>query len=239
MKRNFLVLILIISFNSCVEESQLIFTESNQLYQKNANIELNIPVAGGNSELAIAINEKIENHIANTLVFAEEDSDTITLDQGITKFDNEYKNFKADFEESKLVWEATFDGEVIYQSSEIVSIAISSYTNTGGAHGNSVITFYNFDAISGTILQNEDLINDLESFTKIAEEHFRTDVKLEASESIDDYFFGEPFHLPANIGFNEEGMILLYNTYEVASYAMGITEFTIPFEEINSLLVKK
>lgn len=239
MKRIFFVLILITSFYSCVEESRLTFSESNQLYQKNANIELNIPVAGGNSDLAIAINEKIENHIANTLLFSEEDSDTITLEQGIAKFDNEYKNFKTDFEESKLVWEATFDGEVIYQSSEIVSVAISSYTNTGGAHGNSVITFYNFDAISGTILEIEDLINDLETFTKIAEEHFRTDVNLETSETIDDYFFGDPFHLPANIGFNEEGLVLLYNTYEVASYAMGITEFTIPFEEISSLLIKK
>ena len=238
MKRFFLVIIISLSFNACVEESQLMFSESNQFYQKNANIEINIPVAEGDTELAALINSKIENHIANTLLFSEEDSETATLEEGISRFDTEYKNFKSDFEESKLVWEATFDAEVMYQSSEIISIAISSYTNTGGAHGNSVITFYNFDSISGEILKTSEIISNLDAFTKIAEQHFMVDVEMEASESIDDYFFGEPFHLPANIGYNEEGLVLLYNTYEVASYAMGITEFTIPFEEIESLLIK-
>ena len=238
MNRFFLVIIISFSFNACVEEPQLIFSESNQFYQKNANIEINIPVAEGDSELATLINSKIENHIANTLIFSEEDSETATLEEGISRFDSEYKIFKSDFEESKLIWEATFDGEVMYQSSEVVSIAISSYTNTGGAHGNSIITFYNFDSNTGKLLEIPEIISNIDAFTKIAEQHFIVDVKMEDSESIDNYFFGEPFHLPANIGYNEEGLVLLYNTYEVASYAMGITEFTIPFEDIKSLLVK-
>jgi hypothetical protein len=53
-----------------------------------------------------------------------------------------------------------------------------------------------------------------------------------------DFFFGKDFVLPENIGYNEEGLLLLYNTYEIASYAMGITEFTIPYSEINNLLLK-
>ena len=238
MKRFFLIIIISLSFNACVEELQLTFSESNQFYQKNANIEINIPVAEGESEVASQINSKIENHIANILIFSEEDSDIATLEEGISRFDTEYKKFKSDFEESKLIWEATFDGEVMYQSSEIISIAISSYTNTGGAHGNSVITFYNFDSISGKLLETSEIISNLDAFTTIAGQHFIIDVKMEDSETIGDYFFGEPFHLPANIGYNEEGLVLLYNTYEVASYAMGITEFTIPFDEIESLLIK-
>ena len=38
--------------------------------------------------------------------------------------------------------------------------------------------------------------------------------------------------LPENIGFSDEGVILLYNVYEIAPYSEGITEFTIPFEEV-------
>lgn len=239
MKHNFWFIVLFLSLVSCVEEAQLIFTESNQLYKGNATIEINIPIAQGDTELANNINLKIENHIANTLIFSEEDSNTATLEEGISKFDAEYKNFKSDFEESKLIWEATFDGEVMYQTSEVISIAISSYINTGGAHGNSVLTFYNFDTLNREILEVEDFINNIDAFTKIAEQHFIEDVDLDESETIADYFFGESFHLPANIGFNEEGLVLLYNTYEVASYAMGITEFTIPFEDIDSLLIKQ
>lgn len=237
MKRFFWLIALLFTFFSCVED-ELLFIESNQLYQDNATIEINIPIAQGNSETAKKINIKIENHIANTLIFSEDDSDTATLEEGISKFDLEYKNFKADFEESNLVWEATFDGEVMYQSSEIISIAINSYTNTGGAHGNSVITIYNFDSVTGNLFEIHELVNDISALTEIAESHFKSDVKLEENESLDDYFFGQPFHLPANIGYNEEGIVILYNTYEVASYAMGITEFTIPYEEIESLLLK-
>lgn len=237
MKRFFWLIALLFTFFSCVED-ELLFIESNQLYQDNATIEINIPIAQGNSETAKKINIKIENHIANTLIFSEDDSDTATLEEGISKFDLEYKNFKADFEESNLVWEATFDGEVMYQSSEIISIAINSYTNTGGAHGNSVITIYNFDSVTGNLFEIHELVNDISALTEISESHFKSDVKLEENESLNDYFFGQPFHLPANIGYNEEGIVILYNTYEVASYAMGITEFTIPYEEIESLLLK-
>ena len=55
-------------------------------------------------------------------------------------------------------------------------------------------------------------------------------------QSIEDYFFGKPFQLPENIGFNNNGLLLLYNTYEIASYAQGYTEFVIPFNDCESFL---
>ena len=56
------------------------------------------------------------------------------------------------------------------------------------------------------------------------------------SEDFGDSFFGKRFQLPESIGFSDEGVIVLYNTYELASYSQGITEFTIPYEEANSFL---
>ena len=38
------------------------------------------------------------------------------------------------------------------------------------------------------------------------------------------------------MGFNENGIILLYNVYEIASYVQGVTEFTIPYAEANPYL---
>ena len=122
------------------------FTETNALYEDNAIIELNIPKAEGSSIPAQAINKVIENHIANMLVFLEEPSDTLKLDYAIKTFDSEYKSFKDGFGESAMVWDASFDGEVTYQSSELISIAINSYVNSGGAHGNLNVTFFNFDS---------------------------------------------------------------------------------------------
>ncbi len=231
MKRFFLSLILLSVF-SCIEETKLSFIETNDIFEDNAVVEINIPKAEGNSNLANTINYKIKNHIANMLNFSEDDADSITLNDAINKFDAEYKLFKNDFEESALVWEAIFDGEVTYQSSEIISIAINSYLNTGGAHGNMNITFLNFNPKTGDILTFDDLFTNKEELTKAIKPFFDKETKA----SNISYLFGEEFHLPENIGFNDEGVIFFYNIYEIASYADGITEFTVPFEDIASFL---
>ncbi len=230
-KTKFVALLFLIILFSCEEITLVNFTETNALYEDNAILELNIPKAEGNTSQAQAINKVIENHIANMLVFLEEPSDTLQLDYAIKAFDSEYKSFKDGFGESAMVWDASFDGEVTYQSTEIISIAINSYVNSGGAHGNLNITFFNFDA-SGTLLEFDDLFTDKDGFSEVVETHFEKETK-----DIDiNYFFGETFHLPANIGFNDEGVAFFYNVYEIASYADGITEFTVPFEAIEGYL---
>ncbi|MBT8273957.1 MAG: DUF3298 and DUF4163 domain-containing protein, partial [Bacteroidia bacterium] len=183
-----------------------------------------------------AINSTLENHIASVLNFSEEDSETIQLDEAIKHFETEFKAFKSDYEESAMVWEAVFDGEVIYQSPEVICIAINGYTNTGGAHGNMNITLYNFDIKDGAVLKHDDIILKMEEFMEIAKQYFTKEIEAQGEDMAEDYFFEEGFHLPANIGFNDEGILLLYNVYEIASYAQGLTEFTIPFEEVNSFL---
>lgn len=216
---------------SCAVTTPLAFTEINELYDDNAVIELNIPMAKGNTVQSNAVNKVIESHIANTLVFMEEPSDTIKLSSAIKSFDSEYKSFKEGFSESAMVWDASFDGEVMYQSSELISIAINSYVNSGGAHGNSNIVFFNFDS-SGNLLKFDDLFSNKEGLITVVESYFNK----ETEGSSVNYFFDEPFHLPENFGFNVEGVIFFYNVYEIASYADGITEFTIPYSELEPFL---
>jgi hypothetical protein len=232
MKQVFKLLFCLGLFFSCAVTAPIIFSEVNELYENNAVVELNIPKAEGDTERSKAINNVIENHIANMLVFLDEPSDTLQLNDAIKSFDTEYKSFKEGFGEDNMVWEASFDGEVTYQSSELISIAITSYINSGGAHGNSNVTFFNFDT-SGKRLNFNDLFTNHRELTKKAKAYFEE----ETQGSGINYFPDEEFHLPANIGFNDEGVIFFYNVYEIASYADGITEFTIPFEEIESYLL--
>jgi len=231
MKQFFQLSLCLSLFFSCAVTAPIIFTEINELYEDNAVVELNIPKAEGNTEQSHTINKVIENHIANMLVFLEEPSDTLQLNYAIKSFDTEYKSFKEGFGEGNMVWDASFDGEVTYQSPELISIAINSYVNSGGAHGNSNVTFYNFDAF-GNILKFDDLFTNKDELTSVVKTFF----KEETEGSSINYFFGEKFHLPANIGFNDEGVLFFYNVYEIASYADGITEFTIPFEELEAFL---
>lgn len=236
MKRIFFPFLTILLLWSCATEKALVFSESNTLYEDNAVIEINIPIAEGDSELAKAINSKIENHIANMLNFAEEPSESILLKDAIKNFDDNYKSFKNDFAESALIWEATFDGEITYNSEHVISIAISSYSNTGGAHGNTNVTFYNFDKTTSKLMDINSIITDKEALKTLAKQYFQDNINKDGEFSYEDYFFGEGFQLPANIGFNDEGLILFYNPYEIAPYAMGITEFSIPYEKLDTAL---
>ena len=104
--------------------------------------------------------------------------------------------------------------------------------NTGGAHGHLNVSFLNFNAQTGNMLKNEDLFEDYLAFTKIAKTYFDEEI----ADKKDLYFEPDNFTLPENIGFNEEGVILLYNTYEIAPYSSGMTEIQIPWEELQTSL---
>ena len=78
----------------------------------------------------------------------------------------------------------------------------------------------------------EEPIKNKIDFIKLSEIYFNLKLQEKLKENgFNDYFFGDSFQLPENIGFSDEGVILLYNVYEIAPYSEGITEFTIPFEE--------
>ena len=231
MIKTILILLIGCSLISCKENIPLHFTERNIEFSDDAVIEINIPNADGTNSVAESINSIIENFIVNTISFGEDSLINISLNDAAKKFDSMYVTFKDDFEESFLVWEAFIDGEVTYQSPEITCIAINSYLNTGGAHGNMNISFLNFNSQTGQLMQNDDIIKN-NDFIKLAEKYFTLELQEESNEDgFDDYFFGDDFHLPENIGFSDEGVILLYNVYEIAPYSEGIIEFTIPFEE--------
>ena len=196
MYRTIWLLFVCLILSSCIQEEVLTFSTRSDVHDDNARIEINIPYAEGNSQLSNSINKTISDHISNMLNFSEEDLDTLTLDQSISRFDEEFKSFKNDIEESALVWEAIFDAEVIYQSADVICIAINGYMNTGGAHGSMNITLYNFDGENGKILEPKELISDLDKFTDFVKPYF-VQALNEKDESIEEYFFGDPFHLPA------------------------------------------
>ena len=76
----------------------------------------------------------------------------------------------------------------------------------------------------------------------LAEAKFRSQEKIPATQSINStgfMFDGEAFYLPENIGFTPKGIQLLYNQYEVASYADGPIILTLPYEEVKEYLTVK
>nr|WP_281386135.1 RsiV family protein [Hyunsoonleella aquatilis] len=89
----------------------------------------------------------------------------------------------------------------------------------------------NFDATTGKPIQNENLFKNIDGFKALAKSYFN-----KAVEDRSVLFEPDSFSLPANMGYTEEGIILLYNPYEIAPYAKGIIDFTIPFENAEGYL---
>lgn len=227
--------LLILSFSillfSCVEDVNISFEE---VYISSENrIEINIPKAKGNKTIVEVINTDIETAVARELYIGSADSESPkTINESINLFNEEFHVFKTDFPESEQIWEAQIDGEVLFQSPEIISVSITSYVNTGGAHGILNITFLNFESTTGKQIPNKNLFTDSDSLKEIVKKHV-----IEATRKKDIVFEPENFQLPQNIGYTEDGVIFLYNTFQIGPYSSGIIEFTIPFEEIKSYLV--
>ncbi len=227
-----LIICLFYMLFSCKKDISISFSETNFTSKSNTIVAVNIPLVNENSAPAKSINLAIENYVITALQIGDSDqSITTSVEESIEGFNLAYTDFINDFPESAQAWEAQIDGEVIFKTRDIISVSLTSYINTGGAHGNLNISFLNFDGSTGKLIDNNALITDSTAFKGIAKIHF--DASVEDKELL---FDNETFNLPENIGYSDDGIILLYNPYEIAPYATGIIEFSIPFEEAKPFL---
>tara|TARA_R100001369_G_scaffold91964_2_gene134947 strand:- start:825 stop:1577 length:753 start_codon:yes stop_codon:yes gene_type:complete len=232
-------LIFLVILNSCTSEVKATTFKNASIDNSfDADISAAFNKATGNSELSKAINANIENTIISTISSPESKSDLKTV---LKDFNSEFVNFKKEFpDDSEPVWELNIETELTYQSEDIITIALNTYEFKGGAHGNDKIKFLNLNAKSGAILKQNDLIKNIADFKVLAKTYFLQSLEIEEEEEEDlkmeNFFFGKAFQLPENIGFSEDGLVLLYNVYELASYDQGYTEFVIPFEDVEFYL---
>ncbi|MDN3491760.1 DUF3298 and DUF4163 domain-containing protein [Winogradskyella bathintestinalis] len=230
------IIALLFVLNSCTSETKPAKFETISIEEPfEAEISATYSKAKGNTELSKAINANVESAIIKTL---SKPKNTDNLKDVLKAFNTEYLSFKNEFSEvSEPVWELHIETELTYQSDNVITIAISNYEFKGGAHGNDQIQFLNLDAITGKVLSNDEIITDKENFKILAKEYFVKSLDNNKDNlTIEDFFFGKPFHLPENIGFSSDGLILLYNVYEVASYDRGYTEFLLPYDTVQPYL---
>ncbi|MFD0990685.1 DUF3298 domain-containing protein [Mariniflexile jejuense] len=232
LKKYTLILCLFFILFNCKEELTITFIETKITTSNNNLVEVTIPKAIENSIISSEINTEVSNLVIAALQVGDTDTKTSkSIEESINAFNNEYNAFNTEFPNISQPWEAQIDGEILFQSHEVISISITSYVNTGGAHGSTHISFLNFNAATGKRIKNNDLIKNKAAFETVAKTYFNT-----AIEDEDDLFEPNEFKLPENIGFTENSIILLYNQYEIAPYSTGIIDFTIPIEKVSAYL---
>ncbi|MEM8847720.1 MAG: DUF3298 and DUF4163 domain-containing protein [Bacteroidota bacterium] len=240
MKKPTGILLFILSLLGCENEAKLTFGTfefSNPSCETCSQIEIKLPEALDDSSISKAINNALHEEVIALLSFDEE-MEIESVKDAVESFTANFKELKEKFKD-EVPWEAEINGDIVYEDADMLTLVVNAYIFTGGAHGYSSTSFLNFDKIKGTELENWELFEDEEGFAHFAESKFRIQEKIPQDGNINStgfMFDGDVFHLAENMGYTPDGLQMVYNQYEVASYADGPIVLTIPYSEINKYL---
>lgn len=177
---------------------------------------------------------KINDYIQQKLVL---DSGKNTVEEMGNQFINDYDEFY-DQVEYKRPWYQEKTDSVAVQTKSYIGFRSYLESYTGGAHGNFYTNFFNYDVQQNKEIPITALINDYPALTTLAEDLFRKQEGISKNHSLTDgYFFEEGiFSLPNNFILEKEGILFLYNIYEIKPYVSGPTELVIPYTSLENLL---
>ncbi len=205
-----------------------------------AEVKISYPVFDGKKSLAKKINLHVNQQMIMYLRWGENHLELDSLLVAVNNFLEKFTAIKREFPESHQSWYVEALGNVTCNTSKFLSLSMVNDSYTGGAHPNQILLFMNFDMESGKLLKNDDVVLDDSRLLVLAEEAFRNyhHVKPEESLAEDGRFFlkNERFFLPAAIGYEGDDLVLYYNSYEIAPYAMGPTELRIPLEDLKGIV---
>lgn len=133
-------------------------------------------------------------------------------------------------------YEATISIDTMLQN--YTQLSMNAYFYTGGAHPNSALNQLVVSEETHEIISWRSIVKDEARFHKLAEKHFRKASGLSSSESLKDLYWFENgiFKCNENFSISKEGITFIFNAYEVAPYALGVIEFTIPMNELKKEL---
>lgn len=198
-------------------------------------IQLEVLEATGDQEVASNINQTLREHLV-LAVSTEEEPKVRAPEQMAKDFVAQQKKVAEKFD-TGFPWYALVNQSIYYESDSLISIGVDTEVMTGGAHGYSATSFFNFDPQTGKELSHNDLFKD--GFTGYVEKIFREQEEIAEGASINStgYWFEEDkFNLPINIGFDQDKVILIYNPYEIASYADGEFYLELPKNDVEQYI---
>lgn len=132
-----------------------------------------------------------------------------------------------------MVYPMTLQGNVL-------SYVVERYLYLGGAHGINNRLFLNFDITTGQTLDEQDFFTN-DFFSKIHDilvlnlVRQRDDMSLIEDVQNSDYEI-DAIKPNGNFYFAPDGLIYIYNPYEIGPYYLGETNILVPTEEIKPFL---
>lgn len=181
------------------------------------------------------INEYVQSHLVL-------DSGESSIEDMGTKFIMGYDKLYDELE-YKWAWYQEKKDSVQVQTDSYIGFSSNFESFTGGAHGVYYRFYNNYDLKQNKELFLDDIIsqNYIEELTRTAEEIFRKQEGISKTHSLTDGYFFENgvFNLPSNFILQPEGILFLYNIYEIKPYVSGETKLLIPYKFLQNMYTFK
>lgn len=153
-----------------------------------------------------------------------------------------YRAFRADYPTASGGWYLERSVDVLADTFGVVTLDMRENSFGGGAHPNSARWLASFDASGHQLLLSDVLAEgQRDTIDGIAEVYFRMARQLGPSDNLEQggYTFPGRFRVNDNVGITPAGVVVYFNAYEVAPYAMGSTEFKVPWPALKGLVREK
>jgi len=171
--------------------------------------------------------------------FFEEEDHPNAYEDIASSFVRRYNQFYTENPGTVQSWYLLIDIKVIRQLHNYVAIKYTHSSYAGGAHGNSSVSYINFNPKINTLINLDSLIlpEKKAELTKVAESIFRKNEGISATEPLQKHYFftNGKFSLPKTFYVSDKGLVFFYNSYEIKSYAEGTTELVVPFSALSDI----
>lgn len=156
-----------------------------------------------------------------------------SLDDLAESFVEGYTLYTMEFPDGPGKWyfEARGDSSALLDDRFVLHLTFDEYM--GGAHPNAHTVLKNYSLADGEPLSIAEF-TDIDALRKRAEKAFRWQFGLKRDDDLNDrgfMFEDGVFTLPENIALTPRGYLLIYNPYEVSSYAEGEIRMLLPYEK--------
>jgi len=138
-------------------------------------------------------------------------------------------------------YEYVLNTEVHYGNrKDIIGHFINFYQYTGGAHGGTFITCRNYRLEDGSVVTLDNYFKPgYESkLIPVLDQLLLEYAECSSRDELDEhgYFSNEPMFVPENFEIREDTIDFIFNQYDIAPYATGITTLSVPTDIIRDII---
>lgn len=127
-----------------------------------------------------------------------------------------------------------------YADKSVISVFVMTYQYTGGAHGGTASTTFNYDLNSGQLLKLADAFQPNSAYLKTISAYCTTALLKDLGEDADKEWIRTGAAPKAenyrSWSITEDGLQITFDAYQVAAYAFGPQEVIVPYSVLNSII---